>query len=131
MGRGVLNPIYVDNLVDGVALAAASEDGAGQVFTISDGVGVSTREFFGHYADLLGRKVRVAPTQMVRALASVAGRLPGDPREATPAAIDYIARGGTYSIDKARRMLGYEPAVPFEEGMRRTVEWLRAEGYGK
>jgi len=131
MGRGVLNPVYVDNLVDGVALAAGRDEGAGQVFTISDGVGVPTREFFGHYAELLGRKVRVAPTAVVRGLASAAGKLPGDSREANPAAIDYIARGGTYSIDKARRMLGYEPAVPFEEGMRRTVEWLRSEGYGR
>jgi nucleoside-diphosphate-sugar epimerase len=131
MGKGLLNPVYVDNLVDGVVLAAAAEEGIGQVFTISDGVGVPTREFFGHYAELLGRKLRVAPTPLVRALAAVADRLPGDEREVNPAAVEYIARGGTYSIDKARRVLGYEPAVPFEEGMRRTVEWLREEGYGR
>ena len=28
-------------------------------------------------------------------------------------------------ITKARRLLGYEPIVPFEEGIRRTVEWYR------
>jgi nucleoside-diphosphate-sugar epimerase len=26
------------------------------------------------------------------------------------------------------RMLGYEPKVSLDEGMRRTEEWLRAEG---
>ena len=131
MGRGVLNPVYIDNLVDGITLASGRAEGIGQVFTISDGVGVPTREFFAAYAELLGRKVRVMPTRVVRTLATLAGKLPGDSREANAAAIDYIARGGTYSIDKARRVLGYEPAVSFEEGMRRTVEWLRAEGYGK
>ena len=28
-------------------------------------------------------------------------------------------------IAKARRILGYEPTVSFEEGLRRTVEWYR------
>ncbi len=130
MGRGVLNPVYIDNLVDGIALAAGSAEAAGQVFTVGDGVGVTTREFFGHYAGLLGKKVRVAPTAVVKPLAALAMRLPGDPGELNPAAIDYIARGGTYSIEKARRVLGYEPKVSFEEGMRRTLDWLRAEGYG-
>lgn len=129
MGRGTLNPVYIDNLVDGIALAAGRPEGVGQVFTITDGVGVSTREFFGHYGRLLGRKVRVAPTAVVRALAAAAARLPGDEGEVNPAAIDYIARSGTYSIEKARTVLGYEPAVDFEEGMRRTVDWLSREGY--
>jgi len=131
MGRGVLNPAYIDNLVDGIALAVGRDEGAGQVFTIADGVAVSTREFFEHYGRLLGRKVRVAPTPVVRALAAVASKLPGDEGELNAAAISYIARGGTYSIEKARTVLGYEPAVSFEEGMRRTVDWLRAEGYAR
>jgi nucleoside-diphosphate-sugar epimerase len=44
------------------------------------------------------------------------------------ASIDYIAKRGGYSIEKARRVLGYEPKLDLEEGMRRCEEWLRAEG---
>ncbi|BBH69786.1 hypothetical protein ACTI_64710 [Actinoplanes sp. OR16] len=40
----------------------------------------------------------------------------------------YFARTGTYSIDKARRVLGYEPRVGLDEGMKRTAAWLRANG---
>ena len=98
-------------------------------FTITDSVGVSAREFFGYYGRLLGRKVRSAPTPVVRAIAAAAGRLPGDEGEVNAAAVGYIARGGTYSIEKARSMLGYEPAIGLEEGMRRTADWLRREGY--
>ncbi len=32
-------------------------------------------------------------------------------------------------ITKAERMLGYAPRVSFEEGMRRSVDWLRFAGY--
>jgi len=31
-------------------------------------------------------------------------------------------------IGKARRLLGYEPGVTFEEGLRRTLEWYRHGG---
>ena len=40
----------------------------------------------------------------------------------------YLARPGTYSIEKARELLGYEPAVGLDEGMRRTEDWLREHG---
>jgi nucleoside-diphosphate-sugar epimerase len=40
----------------------------------------------------------------------------------------YFARAGTYSIDKARRLLGYEPRVGLEEGMARTEAWLGDHG---
>ena len=68
----------------------------------------------------------VAPTPVVVALAATAGRLQGG--EVTPDAIRYLARQGTYSIDKARSLLGYDPAVDLDEGMRRSEQWLRSAG---
>ncbi len=131
-GRGEISPAYVDNLVDGVALAAASPEAAGQVITITDGRAVQTREFFGYYARLLGKqRAPTAPTRVVKALAgtiALAGRVRGVEVEVNPRAVDYIARRGTYSIAKARRLLGYEPRVSLEEGMARTERWLREEG---
>lgn len=131
MGRGIFSPVYLDDLVAGVAAAAAADAAAGQVITISDGVGVSTAAFFGHYARLLGRRIPVAPTPIARALASAAGtavRLTGGESEANAAVASYLARPGTYSIAKARSMLGFEPAVGLDQGMARTAEWLRREG---
>ena len=73
------------------------------------------------------QRVPVAPTAAVVALAATLGRVTGG-GEVTPDAIRYLARRGTYSIEKARSLLGYEPAVDLDEGMRRSEEWLRAEG---
>ena len=39
-----------------------------------------------------------------------------------------LNRPGTYSIEKARTMLDYQPLVSIEEGMARVAEWARAEG---
>jgi nucleoside-diphosphate-sugar epimerase len=63
----------------------------------------------------------------VAPLAAVVARLRPS-SEVTPAAIRYFTRTGTYSIEKARSQLGYEPAVGLDEGMRRSEQWLRAEG---
>ena len=57
----------------------------------------------------------------------LATRVRGRRSEVTPAAIDYLARRGSYSIARARDVLGYEPAHDLEAGMAKTEEWLRAE----
>jgi nucleoside-diphosphate-sugar epimerase len=37
-------------------------------------------------------------------------------------------RDSQADISKARRLLGYEPIVGFEEGLARTVAWFRDQG---
>jgi nucleoside-diphosphate-sugar epimerase len=73
-GRGIHSPVYIDNLVDGVVLAAAAPEAAGQIFTLSDGYGVPCREFFQPYADLVGRRLMTLPTPVAVAGAAVVQR---------------------------------------------------------
>lgn len=132
-GRGIHSPVYIDNLVDGVVLAAASRDAVGQVFTLSDGVGVPYREFFAPYAQLVGRRLITLPAPLAIGMAAVvqrAARLsPGD-NEINPGAARYLLRRGTYSNAKARTVLGWEPRVGLHEGLERTLAWLREQGFG-
>lgn len=128
-GRGVFSPVYIENLLDGVELAADSDRAAGQVLTITDGAGVSCRDFFGHYYRMLAMRGPVClPTAAAVALArgaALAARARRRETESIPATVRYLARRGTYSIEKARRMLGYRPAITLIEGMERTETWLR------
>ncbi|CAN5150302.1 NAD(P)-dependent oxidoreductase [soil metagenome] len=131
-GEGIFSPVYVDDLIEGVVLAATKRAGAGQIFTISGGVGVSCLDFFSHYTRMLGKRPpRTLPTAAaigLVAIPEVLARLTRTPTETTRTSMRYFARTGTYSIAKARELLGYVPAVDLDEGMRRTEEWLRAEG---
>jgi nucleoside-diphosphate-sugar epimerase len=131
-GRGIFSPVYVDNLVDGYVLAASAPGAEGQVFTISDGVGVECREFFAHHHRWLGvRGPRTLPTGLALVLAGVnerVRRLAGSETEVTPGAVRYFTRSGTYSIEKARTTLGYEPAVGLAEGLERTRAWAIEAG---
>ena len=132
-GRGIHSPVYVDDLVAGVITAAGAEAAAGHVITLSGGVGIETREFFGHYARMLGRRgVPTAPTAITLAGAaaqSAIARLRGKVNEVTPGGVRYLAlRRGTYGIAKAYELLGWTPAIGVEEGMARSEAWLRTVG---
>jgi nucleoside-diphosphate-sugar epimerase len=37
-------------------------------------------------------------------------------------------RDSQADITKARTLIGYSPIVPFEEGLRRTLEWCKIDG---
>ncbi|MEU4689181.1 NAD(P)-dependent oxidoreductase [Actinoplanes sp. NPDC023714] len=135
-GRGIFSPVYIDDLVDGVVRAALSPDAAGQIFTLTGGTGVTCRDFFAHYYRMLGKRGPVCvPTPAAVAVAVAAGRAlslvsaaGSSAAEFNAVSMRYFARTGTYAIGKARRVLGYDPAVDLTEGMARTGRWLRAEG---
>jgi nucleoside-diphosphate-sugar epimerase len=131
-GRGIFSPIYVEDLVDGVLLAATKPEGAGQVFTLTDGAPVTTAEYFGHLARLAGKPApRGLPTAVLVAATSAAtlvARVRGATSEINPETMRYLAREGSYSIQRARELLGFEPKVTLAEGITRTERWLRDEG---
>ena len=128
-GRGIFSPVHIDDLVGGVVAVAAEEGAAGQVFTLSGGLGVPNREFFGHYARALGVRVPTLPAALARGAARVGEQLDrGGTGDINPRSVDYLLRTGTYSIVKAERVLGWRPEVELADGMERTLAWLRADG---
>jgi 2-alkyl-3-oxoalkanoate reductase len=130
-GRGVLSPTYVDDLVEGALAAATADDGSGEVFHITGGEGVAARDFFGHYARMLGVSMRSLATPAARALLApldLGARLSGRAAPVSARAIEYVTHPGTYAIEKAARLLGWQPKVTLDEGMARTEVWLRAAG---
>jgi nucleoside-diphosphate-sugar epimerase len=131
-GEGIFSPLYVDNLVDAIGLACDREEAAGEVFTISDGIGITCREFFGRYSRMLGKQPPPAlPSLAAAGLAAVpeaAARIGGLHTDYRRDSLRPLARPGTYSIAKARRLLGYEPRVGLDEGMQLTEMWLREHG---
>ncbi len=131
-GRGVFSPIYIDDLVEGLRLTVRHPDASGEVVTLSGGVGVSCAAFFGHYYRMLGMRGPLClPTPLAVAAAGgmdLGARAVGRATEVNPTSMRYLARRGTYSIEKARRVLGFDPQVDLVDGMNRTERWLREQG---
>jgi nucleoside-diphosphate-sugar epimerase len=125
-GRGKVNHVYVDNLIDAIFLAV--ERDASGVYTVTDGVAATCLDYFRPIAQAAGRPhIRTAPAGLLRAafsLVRAGATLLGREPPAAPSAVDYLMRPHAYSIQKAQRELGYVPAVDFGEGMHRVREWL-------
>jgi nucleoside-diphosphate-sugar epimerase len=99
---------YVANVVDGVLRACEAPAASGEVINVATGGRISLNDLFHAMRGLIGASAE--PTYVeTRA---------GDVRDSQA------------DIEKARRILGYEPIVSFEEGLRRTVEWYRTASAG-
>jgi len=131
MGEGLFRPVYIEDLVRGIALAATVEGVAGEIFNLACQGSVTTREFFRFHARWLGmRGPWVVPTSVALVLAAVSFRLGllfGIRSEGSAESVAQLATRSWYSIQKAERRLGWKPEVPFEEGMKRTESRLRQE----
>lgn len=132
---------YVSNLVDGLLLAdqklAPGSPAAGQAFFVTNGEPMAFWDFVGHVLKRLGyppirfaipRQVAYAAAAMVEAARSLRGEeiIPED--GLTRFAIRYMCTHHWFSIQKARRVLGYEPKVNLLEGIDKTARWLESEG---
>jgi nucleoside-diphosphate-sugar epimerase len=134
--RRALNTIYIGNLIEAVFLAADKPEAVGQIYNLTDGESVSKRRFFEAIADGMGLKrskqvlprwlaalvARVLERQMRRAVAN--GRKPF----ITPAQYKFLLLNLDFSIEKAKRELGYVPRFSFDQGMQETVAWYRQNG---
>ncbi len=131
-GRGIHSPVYVDDLVEGIVRAAQAPAAAGRVITLSGGVGVETREYFGHLGRMVGRKVPAVPTAVALAGAAAMDRLArlrGVPNELTPDGVRYLAyRRGTYGIGTARELLDWRRRSASRRGWRAARSGCAGEG---
>lgn len=55
-GSGLANPVYIDNLVDAIYLSLIKKKAVGERFIISDGRGITWKQFFGYYQKLIKNK---------------------------------------------------------------------------
>lgn len=104
-GSAVRAWCYVDDLVDGVLAALGRPEASGQIFNVGNPTAVETT------LGLAQRVARLVPGARIE--------------HESVARSDVLAR--TPVIDKARRLLGYEPRVDLDAGLRRTLDWFRAE----
>lgn len=96
---------YVDDLIDGLVSAMNTSDDFTGPVNIGNPVEFSIRELAEHVVRLVGGAAKI----------EVARPLPqDDPKQRCP------------DISLARSVLKWEPKVPLEVGLKRTIDWFRS-----
>ncbi len=131
-GRGLVSPIYIDDLAEGV-LAAARAGRAGRSYILCGPATISIRELFDAYARMLGSKDGFPSVPLwlavgLAGLAEAAARLRGGKPVFRRVEIRRSARRADFDGTRAREELGFTARVALEEGMRGVAGWLRSQG---
>ena len=131
-GEGFFRPIYIDDLVRGIAMASKHPDADGEIFNLSCEGYMFTKDYFTPHYQWLGKKrPLVVSTNLalkISALASKLANLMGNLNEASPSTVKQLSTKSWFSIKKAEHVLGWRPEISFEEGMKMTHEWARKKG---
>ena len=98
---------YIDNIVDETLRSCEAAGASGKVFNGGTGARITLNEVVKLLEKITGKKLRVRY----------------DPPR------DGDIRDSQADVSLARKVLGYEPRVLFEEGLQRTWEWYKS-AYG-
>jgi nucleoside-diphosphate-sugar epimerase len=101
-GEEKLDFTYIDDLINGVALIISSPAARNQTFNLTYGQGRSINDL----ADIVVQKFPDATINRIKRDALMPVR-------------------GTLSVEKARRLLGFDPQWPIERGMAEYINWYR------
>lgn len=96
---------YVDDLVEGIYLAMTNPACSGQPINLGNPEEITILELAGLINKLCGNKSKIVHGPP----------MPDDPKQRRP------------DITKARKLLGWTPSTPLEEGLRKTIEWFKEE----
>lgn len=126
-GRAPGGFVYVDDVCDGLMLAAVVPGALGQAYNLSSVDGVTWREYTGALARALGLPAPWLRLPFGAAMALAAASeaphrlgLPGKPL-LTRHAVFLLGRDQQYRSDKARTELEWAPRVGLGEGVRLSV----------
>jgi nucleoside-diphosphate-sugar epimerase len=133
-GKPFYHPVFIDDLVDAYLLALERPEAVGQAFIIAGPRYVSQDALAALIARASGGHVLpfrvpawplVAAGAVCEALLVPLGIEPPLHRRR----VEFWVKSRAFSIEKARRLLGYAPKVDLEEGIARTLAWYREAGW--
>lgn len=133
-GKITYHPVYIDNLSDAFELAMEKESALGQTYLIADDRYYSLNELVKKVGDSIGVNVKITHLPFFPLLiSSYICEWLCMPFGITPPLFvrraDWYRENRGFSIEKAKRELGYIPKIDIDTGLRITGEWYKEHSY--
>jgi len=133
-GKAYLQPTYVSDIVDGFLLAILNKKAYNEIINLGGAeclakeyleciarhvnsklihinIGYPLSIFIANIVDYISKKILHKAGFVNR------GR------------IDFFAKDHSCNLDKAKKLLGYQPKVNLEKGIRMSIQWSKQNGY--
>jgi nucleoside-diphosphate-sugar epimerase len=125
--------IYVDDLIDGMYLAATDPKAVGEVFVLAGREVLTTREMVDTVADCLGTRITRLHAPMLPFLtAAVVLEKTLGPLGIQPPLhrrrLDFFRKSFFFSQEKAASVLAFSPNTDFRQGVAQTAAWYKENG---
>jgi nucleoside-diphosphate-sugar epimerase len=133
-GQTLNHPLYVENLVDCLELAGTVPQAKGRTYLAADAEAITLSQLVDEIAATLGVRLRMLrfPSYRLAWLGAAAVEYACKPLGISPPVfrrrLSWFRTNRAFSIERARRELGYEPRVGLREGLARTAAWYGAQG---
>ncbi len=133
-GEKMMHPIYVGDLVEALVMSLSTEAAGNEVFVVAGPEAVSKRQFCEAVAKALGKSLprRRIPQSFATTAAWLSEKffaLIGKEPIISRRRIRFFLTSQVCRLDKARAVIGFEPAVGIQEGSERAAQWYRREGW--
>lgn len=133
-GDALFQPAYIDDVVDGFVRCLHNDKAVGEAFVVGGDEYVPLRDLVGMIANELGvapPRLRV-PLRPILTLADLCEKcfVPfGLEPPLHRRRVSFFQNNRAFSIDKARRVLGFQPQMSLRDSLRATIGWYRAQGW--
>jgi nucleoside-diphosphate-sugar epimerase len=132
--RENFHAVYIDDLIDGFMLALTRPEAAGETFIIGGESYLSLNDYVNVVAEAVGAatpRLRF-PYWFFYSAAVVCEAICVPLRIEPPLhrrRVRFYKNNRAFDIEKVKATLGYNPKVGLKEGMERTAQWYRKNGY--
>jgi nucleoside-diphosphate-sugar epimerase/2-polyprenyl-3-methyl-5-hydroxy-6-metoxy-1,4-benzoquinol methylase len=129
-GRNLHHLVYIDDLIAGLRLAATEEAAVGNTFVLAGPKAVTTKEMIqcicrATNVNMPRLRIPLWPLMTTAVVMEGVMRPLGIQPPLHRRRMNFFVKSFQFSCDNARQLLGYEPTVSVEEGIRRTREWYQ------
>ena len=133
-GQTTYHPVYIDNLVDLFELAEQRPEAKGRTYIGGDEYYYTLDDLVTAVARAMDAEVKIVHLPFWPLwITAVVVELACMPLRIKPPLfrrrVDWFRQVRAFKIDRAKQELGYQPRIGLEEGLRRTGDWYRSNGY--
>jgi nucleoside-diphosphate-sugar epimerase len=132
-GKNLHHPIFVDDLVRGLVMAATGDHASGEVLILAGRDVVDTNQMVEQVAGAVDRsppRIRMPILPFLAAATVMEATLPklGISPPLHRRRLDFFRKSFSLSGERAHEVLGFDARVGFAEGARETARWYEEQG---